>query len=321
MTQKPDLPDYPRSTAVLIGCARYRDDSYPQLPAAHNSLSRLRDLLATAELCGWPPDRITLIENPVGVVDLTKRILRICRETEDVLLLYYVGHGTITPSGELCLTLSDTEASFPDITGLEYRRVKQALLDSPARVKVAIIDCCYSGRAIEALSGVSATAADSTDTRGVYTMTASDHAAHVVPFARQAEVCTSFTGELIDLVRNGVPGAPETPTLGALYVELRRRLMSRSLPQPNQRGTDTADRFTFARNAQALHRFFRAPWGPTTVRGYLAHPSRISVFAGAPSVHSGHRRTAGQRRCAHRVHQLRRRAADENSGTPAHVAC
>lgn len=279
MTQKPDLPDYPRSRVVLIGCSSYVDESYSQLPAARNSLQRFHELLTTAGLCGWPHDRIAMIENPSGVVGLTKNLFRICRETEDVLLLYYVGHGTITPAGELCLTLSDTEAAFPDITGLEYRRVKQALLESPARVKVSIIDCCYSGRAIEALSGITATAADSTDTRGVYTMTASDHTAHVVPFAMQADMCTSFTGELIDLVRNGVPGAPELLTLGTLYAELRRRLAARSLPQPNHRGTDTADRFTFARNAQALRRFSREPWGPATVRSFVAHPSRISLFA------------------------------------------
>lgn len=279
MNKKSDLPDYPRSRALLIGCAHYQDDFYPQIPAAHNSLSRFRDLLTASELCGWPQDRITIIENPVDVVDLTKRVVRICRETEDVLLLYFVGHGNITPSGELCLALSDTEVSFPDITGLEYRRVKQALLDSPARVKVSIIDCCYSGRAIEALADASATAADSTDTRGVYTMTASDHTAHVVPLAQQENVCTSFTGELIDLVRNGVPGAPEMLSLGALYVELRRRLAAHGLPQPNQRGTDTVDRFTFTRNAHVLHRFFREPWGPAIVRSNLAHPSRMSILA------------------------------------------
>ncbi|MGW3959355.1 caspase family protein [Amycolatopsis sp. NPDC005003] len=278
MSPRAEPPDYGRSRAVLIATARYQDDAYPQLPAARNSARGIRDLLTTAELCGWPGDRVTLIENPVGVVDLAKLLLRLSRETEDVLLLYYVGHGTITPSGELCLTLSDTEADLADITGLEYRRVKQALLESPARVKVSIIDCCYSGRAIETLSGVSATAADSTDTRGVYTMTASDHTAHVVPLAEQEFAWTSFTGELIDLVRAGVPGAPEELTLGRMYVELRRRLASRGLPRPNQRGTDTADLFAFARNVHVLGRYVREPWRASTVLTYADHPSRSPRF-------------------------------------------
>jgi glycine betaine/choline ABC-type transport system substrate-binding protein len=247
-----DLPDFDRSRAVLIGSASYRDAAFLPLPAAANSLEGLREILLDAQLCCWPAGRVIARQNPTDSRRLVADLRRWARATEDVLLVYYVGHGTISPEGELCLALSDTEFNDPDITGIEYRHVRSALMDSPARIKVVILDCCYSGRAIQALSGPG-DIADITDIRGAYTITASDYAAHVPPLPQQTQACTSFTGELLDLIRHGIPGGPDTLTLSMIYSHLRARLHSCRLPAPNQRGTDTAGEFGFTRNAALLN--------------------------------------------------------------------
>ena len=244
----PDLPDYSRSRAILIGTASYQDPGFLPLPAAANSLAGMRQVLTDPDLCGWPAEQVTVLADPSDVRRLVQTLRRLARNTDEVLLVYFVGHGVIMRRGHLCLALADTDAEDPDITGLEYQRVREALRDSPARVKVAILDCCYSGRAIEALS----TATDITnitDTQGVYTLTASDQTAHVPPLDQQANTTTSFTGELLDLIRSGIPGGPERLTLGTLYLHLRRRLHVRDLPSPNQSGTDTVAQFPFTRNA------------------------------------------------------------------------
>jgi hypothetical protein len=204
-------------------------------------------MLTDLSLCGWPPDRVTVFHNPTDVSRLLQAVRKLARETEEILLLYFVGHGTILRRGQLCLILADTDHQDPDVTGLEFERIRETLLDSPARTKVTILDCCYSGRAIEALAGSSGVA-DSTFTRGVYTLTASDHIAHVPPPSRAASVCTSFTGELLRLVRSGTAAAGPNLTLNELYVQLRHRLRAAGLPEPNQRGTDTAGNLAFAAN-------------------------------------------------------------------------
>lgn len=251
------MTDFSRSRAILIGTAGYRDAAFPPLPAAANSLAGMRSVLTDPSLCGWPEDRVSVESDPSDWRRLVQRMRGLAREAEDVLLLYLVGHGVMLPHGELSLALADTEADDPDLTGLEYRRVRDLLRDSPAATKIVILDCCYSGRAIEALSPLDAVA-DTTDVRGVYTLTASDHTAHVVPLAEQDEVPTSFTGHLLKLVREGLPDGPESLTLGDLYVHLRRRLTAHGLPAPNQRGTDTADRYPFTRNP--AHRRPPAPY-------------------------------------------------------------
>lgn len=252
------LPDYPRSRAILIGTSEYHDERFRQLPAARNSLNGVKEILVDERLCGWPQERVEVLLNQQHRPRLITDLRRWARETTDVLIVYFVGHGIITPQGELCLALTDTSLDDPDVTGLEYRFVRSALIDSPARVKVVVLDCCYSGRAIQALSSP----VDFGDIRGAYVVAASDHAAHVPPPVEQPLACTSFTGELLELIRTGIPGAPETLTLHMIYTHLRARLRGAQLPDPNHWGTDTAGDFAFTRNAayltEPIERFPRA---------------------------------------------------------------
>jgi WD40 repeat protein len=204
-------------------------------------------MLTDPDLGGWPPERVTVMENPVDMSRVVLTLRRLARDTTEVLLIYYVGHGVLSERANLCLTLSDTDPEEPDVTGLEYDRLRNALINSQARIKVVILDCCYSGRAIEALSGVEGIA-DSTEIAGTYTLTASDLTAHVVAAELQKNKLTSFTGELLGLINEGIPDGPDRLTLELLYPRLRSRLEAQDLPKPNRRGTDTAGRFPFARN-------------------------------------------------------------------------
>ena len=70
----PDLPDYPRSRAVLIGTATYRDSRFPPVPAAANSLNGMRQILTDPGLCGWPRDRVTVIEDPTDMRRLVQTL-------------------------------------------------------------------------------------------------------------------------------------------------------------------------------------------------------------------------------------------------------
>ena len=266
--------------AVLIGVSSYRDEGFLPLPAAANSLKGLQGVLVDTQLCGWPSGRVTTVLNPADSRRLLASLRRWARDTEDVLLVYYVGHGTIAPDGELCLALTDTDFDDPDITGIEYRHIRSAIIDSPARIKVVILDCCYSGRAIQIMCN-SEEVADLTDIRGTYVITSSDHAAHVPPLPQQTRECTSFTGELLDLIRTGIPGGPETLTLNMIYAHLRTRLHKCHLPAPNQRGTDTAAEFVFTRNAALLpysiERFPR-PEPPSLIRRMVRKPALVTAI-------------------------------------------
>ncbi|PKV76813.1 S-DNA-T family DNA segregation ATPase FtsK/SpoIIIE [Nocardia fluminea] len=211
----------------------------------------MRDLLLDPRLCGWQPDQVTVIPDPSSVVNLAEHLSDLTEACTGVLLLYYVGHGVLTPRGELCLTVTTTRPDRPKITGIVWELLAEVLQGSPARTRIAILDCCFAGQAIEALAGEDSSGlADLTHVQGVYTLTATtrNRPAHVPPLGLQDAACTSFTSELRALVRSGIPGGPELLTLSDIYPVLRSQLRAKGLPSPNQRGTDTAGLFPFAVN-------------------------------------------------------------------------
>jgi hypothetical protein len=240
------------SRAVLIGVSAYEYAEFPPIRAARNSLQTMRSLLADPALCGWPADQITVLANPISAADLAASIADLAESTAEVLLLYYVGHGVLSARGELCLTVTSTRPDRPKISGLPWDTVADVLRSSPASVRLAILDCCFAGQAIEALSGDGDPGlADIAHVEGVYTLTATtrNRAAHVPPPGQQDAACTSFTGELHDLIRRGIPGKAPRLTFSDIYPVLRQRLQGKGLPAPGQRGTDAVGQFSFTANA------------------------------------------------------------------------
>ncbi|MEU8545690.1 caspase family protein [Streptomyces roseoverticillatus] len=248
----PDLEAHGlRSLAILIGVSQYRDrEKLPPVIAARNSLNEMKAILEDPALCNWRGE-IKIIHNPTSPIELPLQVAELAADTTGVLLIYYVGHGMLSDQGRLCLTVTSTMADRPAITGVPWDHFADALRTSPARLRIAILDCCFAGQAIEALAGESGlTMADVAHIEGVYTLTATtrNRTAHVPPPEQQGNACTSFTGELINLVRTGLPYGPPLLTLGDIYPALRQRLASRGLPLPNQRGTDLATRFVLSHN-------------------------------------------------------------------------
>jgi len=235
--------DYSESLAVLIGTSEYQDKRFPVLPSADNSVEGMRQILTNPELCGWPPARVKVLANASDSRQVIIKLREWARKTTGVFLLYYVGHGTPGEQGP-CLTLTDTQEQHPDATGLEYRVVRKALLESPARVKIVILDCCYAGRAIPPVQSGHTLF---TNISGTFVLAAADLAAKAPE--NQELACTSFTGELLDLIRKGIPDGPQELTLQDIYLHLRNRLSEVDLPDPNSGGTDTAGAFRLSRNA------------------------------------------------------------------------
>jgi hypothetical protein len=129
--------------------------------------------------------------------------------------------------------------------------VADALRESSARMRFAILDCCFAGQAIEAMAAdTNEAVADITHVEGVYTLTATtrNRTAHVPPADQQDTANTSFTGALIELIMSGIPQGPANLTLGVIYRNLRTRLAALGLPLPNQRNTDLAEGFVFSKN-------------------------------------------------------------------------
>jgi Caspase domain len=240
------LPDPQRSYAVLIGASTYHFSELPDLPAVRRNLDALAEML-TDQTLGWlPPERCVVLPDPTDVRLVYRTLRRYAGLAEDTLLVYFAGHGRTGPHNELYLSMTDTDPDELRVSALPFDIIRDVLGDSPATNRVLILDCCFSGRAIQDMSGPDEAILGQIGIEGTYTLTSAP--ANAVALAPVGADYTAFTGELITLLRTGLPEGPELLTFATVYRQLLHTMTRRGLPLPRQRGTGTVDQLALARN-------------------------------------------------------------------------
>jgi hypothetical protein len=133
------------------------------------------------------------------------------------------------------------------VSALPVEVIREALADSPARNRVLILDCCYSGTVtLEHQGADDDVVLAQVELSGTYTLAAAP-ATRVAVYEPGARY-TAFTELLLAALTAGVPGPSELLTLDVLYRHLLRTANARGLPRPQQRGTGTAQDLALARN-------------------------------------------------------------------------
>ncbi|MFE9612354.1 caspase family protein [Streptomyces sp. NPDC006012] len=291
-------PDRSRSRAILMGTSHHRDPAMRPLPA-DTCVSAMAALLS-GDLCGWPAERVTPVEDMDSPRDAVLELVPLVRDVTDVLLVYYVGHGMRTRDGQLALAMTGTVPDpevLPD-SALPYPRLVEVLSGSPAATKLVILDCCHAELGMDAdfhfQSGSAAELADAYPVDGLYFIGASSRYQKAKsPIGGRL---THFTHTFIDVVEKGIPQKPAELNLRQIFVETRSRLLRAGLPQPVDGGVRDAYQFPFARNAAftALPGTASQPapplagpdvTGPSATRpSGLRRPSRRALLLGAAGV-------------------------------------
>ena len=241
----------PQSRAVLIGVSSYDDARLASIGAECGSVDALRALLSDPMLGLWPPGQVTVILEPDSASDLAERIAELAAGTTGTLLLYYLGHGVLSASGRLYLAVRSTRPSRPESTALAWDALAQTLRNCPAQTRRVILDCPVTG-ALSTSQGL----VDLTRLDGVCTLTATRPVDNPQAAARDTGRA-DLIGELVDLIRSGIPTKPAWLTLTDIYPSLCERLLARDIPIPKYSGTDNDHRFPFIANA-ALRNVDRA---------------------------------------------------------------
>ncbi len=285
------LRDYSRSRAVIMGTWDY--EFMRPVPAVQNSLRRMTQLIS-GPLCGWPAERMLVLENESDPGNLPDRLITAFEDVTEVALFYYVGHGQIGPDDQLCLGLvrSREEPRRRGSTSLRFSDVRQALLDSAAVTKIVILDCCFAGLASGPASTLTGSGFDVLDLAtgaGAYTMAATG--AHAPAWYEDDRGAggpqTFFTKHLVDLIEEGIPGEPSWLRLDTLYQNVRERLAVDKRPLPSRRSIDSARDFAFARNAAAPESQDKAESEITRIRRLLAEAEAHEMTI-RNRVHHGH---------------------------------
>jgi hypothetical protein len=165
-------------SALIVASAAYQDPGLRQLVAPTH------DALALAEILGDPGvggfDVKTVVDRPSYEVRAAIEELFADRKHDDVVLLYFSGHGVKDEDGQLYFTTIDTQlprGRLRRATAVEDRFVNDAMRRCFSRRQVLLLDCCYSGAFAEGMLAKGGGAVDTKDRfdgRGRIVLTASD---------------------------------------------------------------------------------------------------------------------------------------------------
>ncbi|MFI7551591.1 caspase family protein [Micromonospora sediminimaris] len=248
------LPDPHSSRAFIFGTSKYTDRSgrLKDIEAVAANVADLKAILTDPLLGGLPKDSCEDLVDAEDAATIGTRLEKVGKTAGDTFIVYFSGHALAGPSDDLYLTLPGTDPDHYLPTTIPYSWISHACKESPALNKIVILDCCYSGRAVQgfSMSGQEPVHIGQVHISGAFVLTssASTTTSQFLPGERH----TAFTGELITLLRHGKPGGPPFIELEGLYVELTMRLTARSLPAPYRGGTGTANRLALSRNPAAV---------------------------------------------------------------------
>jgi len=133
-------------SALIIASFRYDHPDLRQLVAPAQDAESLARVLADPALGGFQVR--TLINEPSHKVNLEIEDFCDNRKRDDVLLLYFSGHGIKDADGRLYFATADTllvQHNVKRATAVSADFVNQMMNRSRSRRQILLLDCCYSG--------------------------------------------------------------------------------------------------------------------------------------------------------------------------------
>ncbi|MFN6500718.1 MAG: caspase, EACC1-associated type [Nostoc sp. DedQUE01] len=142
--------------ALLIGVSEYEPGLNP-LPSAVRDVEAVCEVLLHPEMGGFAASDITLLKNPERqVVEIAIETLFSSRHKDDLLLLYFSGHGIKDDRGRLYLATRNTsktqQGELIRSTAVSANFIHDRMSESRCRRQVVILDSCFSGAFAEGMS-------------------------------------------------------------------------------------------------------------------------------------------------------------------------
>jgi hypothetical protein len=141
--------------ALLIGVSEYEPGLNP-LPAAVKDLDAMKEVLLHAEMGGFAESDIVLLKNPNRQeMEESIETLFANRHKDDLVLLFFSGHGIKDDSGRLYLGASKTrktpQGDLVRSSAVAANLVHENMSRSRSKRQVVILDSCFSGAFAEGL--------------------------------------------------------------------------------------------------------------------------------------------------------------------------
>lgn len=133
--------------ALIIATFQYEDADLRRLVAPAQDAEALQRVLSDPQIGGFEVS--TLLNRPAREVSAAVEDFSLGRARDDLLFLYFSGHGLRDENGRLYFATVDTHlldhARPKKATAVSATFVKDVLQSSNSRRQVLVLDCCYSG--------------------------------------------------------------------------------------------------------------------------------------------------------------------------------
>jgi hypothetical protein len=230
-----------RRLALLVGNGTYDPvrSHLQSLRCPLNDITGMEQILSDPER-GAFDKVVTLGDRPAHEVQRAMQQILSEATSEDLVIVYYSGHGKQNREGNLFLAMADTDSKLLESTSVGVATIREFIKLSNCHRVVLILDCCYSGAAGAAfLKGdVSGPLKTFVQARGTYILTGSTQTQAAVE--KEKDEYSLFTKHLIYGIRTGDADINGDGKIGVqeLYQYTHDAVMQESPQEPTQFGID-----------------------------------------------------------------------------------
>jgi formylglycine-generating enzyme required for sulfatase activity len=244
-----------RRFGILIASSRFPDEpKLEDLRFPENDVDGLNEILTSKDHGQFT--QTFVLKNKLHHEILLK-INQILRDADrnDLVLIYYSGHGKLNPAGRLHLTSTDTVINALEATSIPVSTIKDYVDISSSNKIVLILDCCFSGAAGEAFArgGVDDQLHLVSGGRGTYILTASTGIQ--MAQEKESDQFGVFTKHVIEGIKSGEADLDSDGriTMGELYRYVHDRVLDEGFQEPMKWDLNV-------RGEMVISRSSRTPW-------------------------------------------------------------
>lgn len=143
--------------ALVIGNTDYADPGLAQLTAPGKDAEDFARVLKDKSLCEFDDVRVLLNQVSSAIIEAIDEFFD-QKKPDDLLVLYFSGHGVRDELGALYLAVKNTIRSRLRSTAIKSDYIREVMDQSRSRRQVLVLDCCNSGafeQGTKAATGVS----------------------------------------------------------------------------------------------------------------------------------------------------------------------
>lgn len=130
--------------ALIIANTEYTDPGLAQLTAPGKDAKEFGRVLDSPEIGAFNDVTILFNENASKAKEMIDRFFS-AKKPDDLLVLYFSGHGVRDEYGSLYLAVKNTSRDYLRSTAIESDFITKAMDQSRSKRQVLILDCCNSG--------------------------------------------------------------------------------------------------------------------------------------------------------------------------------